>query len=152
MRVTLGSDDSSLSGDGLIGMIAANGLSQARTNDEGVFTMKSVAAGTYRLTAGSRMGGGRRGRRARENEPQYGEASLDDVFVDGVTPLEGIVISVPLAGKITGIVIDGSNQPVAAAEISYAEQTGAKRRKRSNPLLDLLGSQQPVRTGEDGRV
>ena len=151
MRVTLGSDDSSLSGNGLIGMIAANGLSRARTNDEGVFTMKSVAAGTYRLTAGSRMGSGRRGRRAREGEPQYGEASLNDVLVDGFTAVEGLVISVPLAGKITGIVLDGSSQPVANAEISYAEQTVKKRSKKSNPLLDLLGSQQPVRTGEDGR-
>src|SRR5690606_3222747 len=58
MQVTLGSDDGGLSGaDGLIGMIAANGLSQARTNDDGEFTMKSVAAGNYRLTAGSRIGG-----------------------------------------------------------------------------------------------
>ena len=151
MRVTLGSDDSSLSGDGLIGMIAASGLSQARTNDEGVFTMKSIAAGTYRLTAGSRVGGGRRGRRAPEGELQYGEASLEDVVVDGITLVEGIVINVPLAGKITGVVLDGSNQPVANAEISYAEQTVKKRRSKSNPLLDLLGSQQPVRTGDDGR-
>ena len=151
MRVTLGSDESSLSGDGLIGMIAANGLSQARTDDEGVFTMKSVATGTYRLTAGSRMGGGRRGRRARDGEPQYGEASLEDVYVDGVTPLTNVVITVPLAGKITGVVLDGSSQPVANAEISYESQEVKKSRKRGNPLLDLLGSQRPVRTGEDGR-
>ena len=151
MRVTLGSDESSLSGDGLIGMIAANGLSQARTDDEGVFTMKSVATGTYRLTAGCRMGGGRRGRRARDGEPQYGEASLEDVYVDGVTPLTNVVITVPLAGKITGVVLDGSSQPVANAEISYESQEVKKSRKRGNPLLDLLGSQRPVRTGEDGR-
>lgn len=150
MRVTLGSDDSSLSGDGLIGMIAANGLSQARTDEEGKFEMKSVAAGTYRLTAGSRIGG-RRGRRPREDEPQYGEANLENVLVDGITPVEGLVVTVPLAGKITGIVLDGSNAPVANAEISYAEQTKRKRRRKSNPLLDLIGSQQPVRSGEDGR-
>lgn len=152
VRVTLGSDDSGLSGsDGLIGMIAANGLSQARTNDEGEFTMKSVAAGTYRLTAGSRMGGRGRGNRRDPDQPQYGEASLEDVIIDGVSAMSDVVIQVPLAGKITGIVLDGSNMPVANAEIAFAAEEKSQRRKKGNPLLDLLGSQQPVRTGEDGR-
>ncbi|MFT4842786.1 MAG: protocatechuate 3,4-dioxygenase beta subunit [Planctomycetota bacterium] len=152
VRVTLGSEDSGLSGaDGLIGMIAANGLSQASTNDEGEFTMKSVAAGTYRLTAGSRMGGRGRGRRRDADEPQYGEASVDDVIIDGVSPRGDIVIQVPLAGKITGIVLDGSNMPVANAEIAFSSEEQSKGRKRGNPLLDLMSSQQPVRTGDDGR-
>lgn len=152
VRVTLGSEDSGLSGaDGLIGMIAANGLSQASTNDEGEFTMKSVAAGTYRLTAGSRMGGRGRGRRRDADQPQYGEASVDDVIIDGVSPRGDIVIQVPLAGKITGIVLDGSNMPVANAEIAFSSEKKSKRRKRGNPLLDLMSSQQPVRTGDDGR-
>lgn len=152
VRVTLGSEDSGLSGaDGLIGMIAANGLSQARTNEEGEFTMKSVAAGTYRLTAGSRMGGRGRGRRRDADQPQYGEASVEDVIIDGVSPSSGIVIQVPLAGKITGIVLDGSNMPVANAEIAFSSEEKSKRRKKGNPLLDLMSSQQPVRTGDDGR-
>lgn len=150
MRVTLGSDEGGLSGaGGLIGMIAQNGLSQARTDDDGMFEMKSVAAGTYRLTAGSRAGG--RPRRVREGEQQYGEASLAEIVVDGASPVEGLVITVPLAGKITGIVLNGSNVPVPNAEVVYSEDGKRKRRKRSNPLLDLMGSQQPVRTGEDGR-
>lgn len=152
VRVTLGSDDSGLAGaDGLIGMIAANGLSNASTNDDGEFTMKSVAAGTYRLTAGSRMGGRGRGRSRDADAPQYGEASVEDVIIDGVSPRSDIVIQVPLAGKITGIVLDGSNMPVANAEIAFVAEKKNKRRKKGNPLLDLIGSQQPVRTGEDGR-
>lgn len=151
IRVTLGSDDSGLSGaDGLVGMIAANGLSQARTNDEGEFTMKSVAAGTYRLTAGSRIGG-RRMRRPDEGQPEYGEGTLENLVVDGVSPCSDIVVQVPIAGKITGIVLDGSNMPVADAEIAYDIEKKNKRRKRGNPLLDLLGAQRPVRTDEDGR-
>ena len=150
VQVTLGSDEGGLAGaDGLIGMIAANGLSQARTNDDGEFTMKSIAAGTYRLTAGSRIGG--RPRRAREGEAQYGEASLADVVVDGVSTVADLVITVPLAGKITGLVVDGSGVPVANAEIGFAAEEPEQRRKKGNPLLDLLGSQQPVRTGDDGR-
>lgn len=150
MRVTLGSDEGGLAGaDGLIGMIAANGLSQARTNEQGEFTMKSVAAGTYRLTAGSRVGG--RPRRAREGELQYGEGSLADVLVDGASTVADLVITVPLAGKITGLVVDGSNVPVPNAEIVFSAEEQSSSRKKGNPLLDLLGSQQPVRTGEDGR-
>jgi protocatechuate 3,4-dioxygenase beta subunit len=150
MRVTLGSDEGGLAGaDGLIGMIAANGLSQARTNEQGEFTMKSVAAGTYRLTAGSRVGG--RPRRAREGEPQYGEGSLADILVDGASTVADLVITVPLAGKITGLVVDGSNVPVPNAEIAFSAEEQSSSRKKGNPLLDLLGSQQPVRTGEDGR-
>jgi protocatechuate 3,4-dioxygenase beta subunit len=151
LRVTLGSDDSGLSGQsGLIGMIAQNGLSQARTNEQGEFTMKSVAAGTYRVTAGARMGRGPR-RRPQEGEQLYGEGRLDDVRVDGVTELSGLVVTVPLAGAITGIVLDGSNAPVTNAEIVYVDNDREQRRRSGNPLLDLIGTTRPVRTGEDGR-
>ena len=150
MQVTLGSDDSGLAGaDGLIGMIAANGLSQARTNDDGEFTMKSISAGTYRLTAGKRVAGRRQ--RSRDDEPQYGEANLNDVVVDGVTVVSDLVIQVPLAGSITGIVIDGSGMPVNNAEIAFEVESDSRSRKRGNPLLNLLGSQQLIRTGDDGR-
>jgi len=149
LRVTLGSDEGSLAGaDGLIGMVAQSGLSQARTDENGEFTMKSVAAGTYKLTAGSRIGG--RPRRAREGEQQYGEARVENVVVDGVTEVTGLVVTVPLAGKITGVVVDGSNQPVPRAEIAYANNDRDMRPK-SNPLLDLVGAQRPVRTDENGR-
>ena len=82
---------------------------------------------------------------------QYGEASLADVVVDGVSTVADLVITVPLAGKITGLVVDGSGVPVANAEIGFAAEEPEQRRKKGNPLLDLLGSQQPVRTGDDGR-
>ncbi|MCK5940675.1 MAG: carboxypeptidase regulatory-like domain-containing protein, partial [Planctomycetes bacterium] len=149
LRVTLGSEDSGLSGQGgLIGMIAENGLSQARTDEQGQFTMKSIAAGTYRVTAGAR-GGPRR--RPRDGEQVYGEGVLDGVRVDGASDVTDLVVTVPLAGSITGIVVDGSNMPVANAEIVYVDDDRDRRRSSGNPLLDLIGSRRPVRTGEDGR-
>lgn len=153
-RVSLGSEEGALGGaDGLLGLIAQNGLSQARTNDNGEFRMRSVAPGRYRLTAGSRFGpGGRRGGGDEGGERLvHGEGSLGDVVVDGVTKLEGLVVTVPIAGRITGLVLDGSGNPVKGAEIAYVE-TSQKRSKQGNPLLDLLGSQaRPIRSGDDGR-
>ena len=155
MQVSLGSAEGALSGsDGLIGLIAQNGLSQARTNNDGEFRMRSVAPGTYRLTAGGRFGpGGRRGGGGDSNGEKiaHGEGNLDGVVVDGSTKLEGLVVTVPIAGRITGVVLDGSGNPVKGAEIAYTE-TSQKRRKQGNPLLDLLGSQsRPIRSGDDGR-
>ena len=96
VRVTLGSEDSGLSGQsGLMGMIAENGLSQARTDEQGRFTMKSISAGTYRVTAGARAGRGMR-RRPREGEQLYGEGSLEGVVVDGSTEVSGLVVTVCL--------------------------------------------------------
>ncbi|MCA8976929.1 MAG: carboxypeptidase regulatory-like domain-containing protein, partial [Planctomycetes bacterium] len=153
IQVSLGSDDGALSGSGgLIGLIAENGLSQARTDDDGAFTMRSVAAGRYRITAGSRLGRGR-GRGGDGPRSTHGEASLGGIVVDGVTPVAGLVITVPLAGRITGTVLDGSGQPVVGAEITYVNTSEPRResRKRSNPMLDLLGASRPTRTGDDGR-
>ncbi|HEB52604.1 MAG TPA: carboxypeptidase regulatory-like domain-containing protein, partial [bacterium] len=134
IRVTLGSDAGGLSGaGGLIGMIAEGGLSQARTDENGEFEMQSIAAGSYRLTAGRRLGG--RPRRVREGEPVYGEGNLDGVVVDGVRDLDGLVVTVPLAGSITGIVLDGSNMPVAGAEIVYSREQEQRNRRTANPLL-----------------
>src|SRR5690606_36649232 len=96
-----------------------------------------------------RIGG--RPRRVRDGETQYGETSLDNVRVDGASAVSDLVITVPLAGKITGTVVEGSGVPVANVEIAFAAEESEQRRKPSNPLLDLLGSQQPVRTREDGR-
>ncbi|MEZ6037655.1 MAG: carboxypeptidase-like regulatory domain-containing protein [Planctomycetota bacterium] len=150
LQVTLGSDEGGLSGaDGLIGMIAQNGLSQARTDDDGAFTMKSIAAGNYHLTAGRQLGG--RPRRVREGEPAYGEGRLDGVIVDGVSELSDLVVVVPLAGTITGLVVDGSGVPVANAEVSYDRTDEQRRRKAGNPLLDLVAAQAPVRSDADGR-
>ncbi len=152
LRVALGSADSGLSGEsGLIGMIAQGGLGQARTDEAGAFEIDSVAAGTYRISAGSRVGGGPR-RRPRGGEAAYGEGALEGVVVDGATQLTGLVITVPLAGSITGLVVDGSNVPVPNAEIAYTEDRRERSRKRSgNPLLDMFGAARPVRTDADGR-
>lgn len=151
IRVTLGSEDSGLSGQsGLIGMIAQNGLSQARTNEQGEFTMKSISAGSYQLTAGARTGGRAR-RRPRDGRPLYGEGRLEGVLVDGATEVSGLVVSVPLAGSITGIVLDGSDMPVVGAEVSFVGDRRARKRRSGNPLLDLVGSARPVRSGDDGR-
>ncbi|MCC7063672.1 MAG: carboxypeptidase regulatory-like domain-containing protein [Planctomycetes bacterium] len=157
VMVSLGSEEGGLSGaDGLIGLIAQNGLSQARTNNDGEFRMRSVAQGTYKLTAGSRFGpgGGRRGggeANADGERVVHGEGSLGGVVVDGMSKLEGLVVTVPIAGRITGLVLDGSGNPVQGAEIAYTE-TSQKRRKQGNPLLDLIGAQsRPIRSGADGR-
>ncbi|MGC6486018.1 MAG: carboxypeptidase regulatory-like domain-containing protein [Planctomycetota bacterium] len=151
IRVTLGSEDSGLSGQsGLIGMIAQNGLSQARTNEQGEFTMKSISAGTYQVTAGARRGGGPRAR-PRDGRPLYGEGRLTGVRVDGAAAVTGLVVTVPLAGSITGIVVDGSDMPVVGAEISYVDESRDRKRRSGNPLLDLVGAARPVRSGDDGR-
>ncbi len=152
VRVTLGSDESELSGEsGLIGMIAQGGLGRARTDEDGAFELRSVAPGTYRLSAGARVGGGPR-RAPREGEKTYGEGVLEDVVVDGSTALTGLVVTVPLAGSVTGIVVDGSNVPVANAEIAYTEDRRERGRRRSgNPLLDMIGTARPVRTDANGR-
>ncbi len=158
MQVSLGSADGGLSGaEGLVGLIAQNGLAQARTNNDGQFTLRSVAAGNYRLTAGSqfgqrRGGGGGGGGGGDQQGPVHGEANLDGVVVDGLTNLEGLVITVPLAGRITGIVVDGSGTPVVGADVGYVDTSKNRKRPRSNPLLDLVGAQsRPIRSGSDGR-
>jgi hypothetical protein len=153
MQVTLGNADGALAGaEGLVGLIAQNGLAQARTDNDGQFTLRSVSAGTYRLTAGSRFGPRRGGGGGGEGRTQYGEATLDGVVVDGVGNLESLVITVPLAGRIAGLVLDGSGAPVVGADISYLETSKERKRARGNPLLDLVGAQtRPVKTGADGR-
>jgi protocatechuate 3,4-dioxygenase beta subunit len=153
VMVTLGSDDNGLAdADGMIGMIAQNGLSQARTNEEGEFTMRAVAAGTYRLTANGAFGGGGGPRGRRGAAATHGEGKLEQVIVDGAGDVEGLLVTLPLAGRITGIVVDGSGVPVQNAEIAYASSEPSRRKKASNPLLDLVGAQaRPIRTGDDGR-
>jgi len=61
-------------------------------------------------------------------------------------------VTVPLAGRITGNVVDGAGAPVRGAEIHYAETSGKQPRRDRNPLTDLLGMQaRPIVTGDDGR-
>lgn len=152
IAVSLGATDGDLlDSEGLIGLIAQGGFNQARTDADGAFRLRSVAAGTYRLTASNRMGrGGRRG--GGDGAQRYGEAVVDGLQVDGVTPVQDVLVTVPLAGRITGIVVDGSGVAVAGAEIHYTNRDLRSRRERRNPLTDLLGMQsRPVTTGADGR-
>jgi len=154
VQVSLGSSDGTLAGaEGLIGLIAQNGLAQARTDKDGAFTLRSIAAGNYRLTAGAQLGGRRRGGGGDADAKKHGEATLDGLVVDGVRNLDGLVVVVPLAGRITGVVLDGSGAPVAGAEIVPAETSRKPKRKAAaNPLLDLVGAQaRAIRTGQDGR-
>jgi hypothetical protein len=152
VQVSLGSVDGGLTGaEGLVGMIAQAGLNQARTDEQGEFRMRSVAAGTYRLRANSRsgnLGGGGRG----GNGSKYGEATTDGIVCDGMTNLEGLVLTVPVAGRITGIVIDGSGAPVKGAEIHYAANAVKKERSEGNLLTSMLGMQaKPITTNDEGR-
>ncbi|MCR9248664.1 MAG: carboxypeptidase-like regulatory domain-containing protein [bacterium] len=156
MRVTLGTDEGALAGaDGLVGVIAQNGLSQDRTDDNGEFELRSVASGKYRVTAGRRGGGPGGRRRSRSNDDEnavvHGEASLGGVQVDGVTNVEALIITVPIAGKITGIVVDGSGQPVPSAEIAYKNTSEKQRRRRGNPMLDLFGASRAITTDSEGK-
>ena len=149
IQVSLGSDQGA-SGlqDGLIGMIAQGGLSQGRTDENGEFRMRSVSAGTYRLRAGARG----RGRRGGDDKKRYGTADVQGVVVDGMANVEGLLVTVPLAGRITGIVVDGSGAPVRAAEIHYAETSRPKEKQSGGMLMSMLGMQEaPIVTGDDGR-
>ena len=135
---------------GLLGILLKNGIAQARTDKDGRFEMRSVAEGVYRLTVSGqqRRGGGGAGPNANR---RYGDASLDDIRIDGRTPVEGLVLRVPLAGSLTGIVVDGNGQPLPGAEIHY--QSDKRQQKAAGEALaDLFGIQaQPARSGPDGR-
>ncbi|MCY2957504.1 MAG: carboxypeptidase regulatory-like domain-containing protein [Planctomycetota bacterium] len=155
IQLSLGSVDGGLIGaEGLVGMIAQGGLNQGRSDDNGEFRLRSVAAGTYRLRAGSRAGGGfgGGGQNGGERNTKYGEGGLDGLAVDGRSKTEGLVITVPLAASIKGIVLDGSSAPVRGAEIHYAETSAKQQRSEKNLLTSMLGMQaRPITTGEDGR-
>ncbi|HLQ36815.1 MAG TPA: carboxypeptidase-like regulatory domain-containing protein, partial [Planctomycetota bacterium] len=152
IQVSLGSDHGGLGqSEGLLGMIAQGGFGQARTDQNGEFRLRSIAAGTYRLAVSNRFGG-RRGGNGGGDADKYGEAALDNLVVDGSTPVQGLLVTVPLAGRIAGSVVDGAGNPVSGAEIHYDNQDRHTRSGQRNPLQDLFGMQQrPVVTGADGR-
>lgn len=132
------------SAPGLLGIILKNGVAQARTDEQGRFEMRSIAAGVYRLTT--------TGQRGRRSHRQYGEAVVQGIDVDGTVPVTGVTLTLPFAGKITGRVLDGSGQPVQGAEIvTTREDSEATAKGAEDALVDLLGLQsRPVRTKADG--
>lgn len=130
--------------EGLLGLIMKNGVNQARTDEQGTFKLKAMAAGTYRLTA--------QGRNARgKDQGKFGDASLDDIRVDGRLPIENLVIVLPTAGELTGIVVDGNGAPVAGAEVTYSPEKRSSK-PSDNSLADLFGvPMRPTKSGPDGR-
>ncbi|MHC4853506.1 MAG: carboxypeptidase regulatory-like domain-containing protein, partial [Planctomycetota bacterium] len=151
ITVQLGIQGGGESVDGMLGLILRNGVGRARTDKEGNFKIKNVAAGTYRLTASGGRGRGF-GRRGRGGNSKYGDTAMSDVNVNGVTPVEGLVLMLPLAGSITGTVVDGSGNPVANAQINYVAEKPDRSRRMERAIGDLFGLQRsPVRTGADGR-
>lgn len=140
--VRAGIEQGGLDAPGLLGVILSNGVAQARTDAEGRFELPSMAKGVYRLVAS--------GRRGRAELRKYGEAWVSGVVVDGRTPVEGIVLTLPLAGALEGVVVDGEGVPVQGAEVTYEREDRA--RPRGSGPADLLGlAVRPVRTGADGR-
>jgi protocatechuate 3,4-dioxygenase beta subunit len=141
--------------EGLLGLILKNGLAQARTDQDGAFRIKRLTPGTYRLTASPRARGGPRGRGGAADPAarRYGDALLENVRVDGKLPVEGLVLRLPLAGSIQGLVVDGNGAPLPGAEVHYErDRREARVDDPGRALADLFGVQlQPARSGPDGR-
>jgi hypothetical protein len=141
--------------DGLLGIMLKNGIAQGRTGDDGRFKIKGLAAGTYRLTVtgqGVRFGAGLPSRGG--SRSKYGQAAVDDLRLDGVNPHTGLVVTLPLSGSITGVVVDAEGNPVPSAELhSITDDPVGKREQRSQKAVaDLFGLQmRPVKSGADGR-
>jgi protocatechuate 3,4-dioxygenase beta subunit len=145
VRVSAGVESGGLAeSPGLLGLIMKNGVAQARTAEDGAFKLERMAAGTYRISASGRDG--------RRGQARYGEAVLEDIVVDGRVPVDGLVLTLPLAGTITGLVVDGSGNPVPGAELHWSRDGAAQRSSDPEQVLDLLGVQQrPERSNGDGR-
>jgi protocatechuate 3,4-dioxygenase beta subunit len=130
---------------GLLGLVMRNAVAQTRTDEDGFFRLDRVAAGSYRVVASGRGFG-----RARESG--FGQVALEGVQVDGTFPADGLVLILPRAGTITGVVVDGAGQPVSGAEIVASGEGAATNLGAASEVLDLLGVQaEPVRSGPDGR-
>ncbi len=127
---------------GLLGVIMRNGVNRGRTDADGRFKLTRVPEGTYRVTATGRDGRGQ--------NRKYGEAQTTGIQVDGRVPVDNVLLTLPLAGKVRGIVRDGNGAPVVGADISYTRQDERKRSSLAD-LNDLFGMQQrPQRSGTDG--
>lgn len=140
---------------GLLGLIMKNGVAQARTDEQGHFKLSSMAQGRYRIVATGRsmggpgMGGPRGG--GDTQSTRYGEASLEDIVVDGLTPIDNLTITLPRAGIVRGVVLDGSGTPVSGAELVATRGDAPSNLGAEEQIMDLFGVQaRPVRSGADG--
>jgi protocatechuate 3,4-dioxygenase beta subunit len=153
-------DSDAESAPGLLGIIMKNGVAQARTDEAGNFKLNSMAAGRYRLIAsGRRNGPGGRGNNpadaaggAPNPEVVYGQGSLDDVAVDGITGIDGLILTLPKAGSIRGTVRDGSGMPLAGAELVASREGQDSSLGAEQQIMDLFGVQaRPVRSDAQGQ-
>ncbi|MEY2983219.1 MAG: hypothetical protein RL562_3446 [Planctomycetota bacterium] len=146
VQITAGLEDGGAdAAPGLLGLVMRNAIAQTRTDEDGMFRLDRVAAGRYRVVASGRGFG-----RARESG--FGQAVVEGVEVDGAFPVDGLVLVLPRAGTITGVVVDGAGQPVGNAEIVASPEGRAASLDPTAEVLDLLGLQaEPVRSGPDGR-
>lgn len=141
---------------GLLGLIMKNGVAQTRTDENGLFKLTSVAPGTYRIVASGRAGGRGGpfggGAGGASSSGEFGETELTGIVVDGLTPVDNLVLTLPRAGKIRGLVIDGNGNPVRGAELVASRNDAPSNLGAEEQILDLFGVQaRPVRSGDDGR-
>lgn len=146
VQITAGLEDGSAdAAPGLLGLVMRNAVAQTRTDEDGNFRLDRVAAGRYRVVASGRGFG-----RARESG--YGQVFVEGVEVDGTFPADRLVLVLPRSGSITGVVVDGTGQPVGGAEIVASVEGTSANLDPAAEVLDLLGIQaEPVRSGADGR-
>ncbi len=132
---------------GLLGLIMKNGVAQARTDENGEFSLRRLAPGTYRITAS-----GQRSRRGRGAESPFGQVAREGVVIDGVTSVGDLLLVLPRAGKISGSVMDASGNPIVGAEIHYSAKGRKQSKDPQEQIMDLFGVQaRPSKSDVDGR-
>ncbi|MCB9868860.1 MAG: carboxypeptidase regulatory-like domain-containing protein [Planctomycetes bacterium] len=143
--------------DGLVGIMLKNGIARTRTDAQGSFKLAGLAEGTYRLTASGRavaFGGPSGLARGGGGPSKYGEVAIHDLKLDGQLPQTGLVLTLPLAGSITGVVVDAAGAPVPGADISVISEDRERRRSQNaeRALVDLFGLQlRPAKSDASGR-
>lgn len=61
-----------------------------------------------------------------------------------------MLLTLPFAGKVRGVVRDGNGAPMPGVDIGYALD-GQRKRTLDNELMDLFGAQRrPLKSGADG--
>ena len=108
VRVRAIADDSRPMPGGLLGAVSElGGRERGRSDAEGRFTIRRLSPGRYRIRAESR------GNAA----DKYGSAELTDITVAEGQQLDGVRVTLPEAAILSGIVVDGSGNPVVGASV-----------------------------------